>query len=64
VDFAEPGPLPDLVDDPSEPVDEAPVVTAPPPPAPEPFGASAGEQLPPAVIPDDCGGPCERDLVP
>jgi penicillin-binding protein 1A len=63
-DFVAPGPLPDLVQDPSE-VPEEPVVDAPvPPPVPEPFGAVAGEPLPPAVIPDDCGGPCTRDLVP
>ena len=63
--FVTPGPLPDLVDDPSEIVEQPVVEDAPPPPpAPEPFGAEAGEPLPPAVIPDDCGGPCTRDLVP
>jgi penicillin-binding protein 1A len=65
LDFVPPGPLPDLVSDPSDPVVETPDLATPPPPsAPIPFGATAGEQLPPAVIPDDCGGPCTRDLVP
>jgi penicillin-binding protein 1A len=63
VDFVPPGPLPDIVPGTTEPVVDAPVEPAPPP-APEPFEASAGEALPPAVIPDDCGGPCTRDLVP
>ena len=63
VDFVPPGPLPELVPDATVPVVE--VTEEPPPPAaPEPFGAGAGEQLPPAVIPNDCGGPCTRDLVP
>ncbi len=62
VGFVEPGPLPSLVPDAAPaPAIDAPV---PPPPAPEPFGAAAGSPLPPAVIPDDCGGPCTRDLVP
>ncbi len=61
--FVPPGPLPDIVPGTVQPVVEAP--EAPPPPhEPEPFGASAGEPLPPAVVPDDCGGPCTRDLVP
>ncbi len=63
VDFVEPGPLPDLVPD-SVPLPEVEEPVAPPPPAPEPFGATAGTPLPAAVIPDDCGGPCTRDLVP
>jgi penicillin-binding protein 1A len=65
VAFVPPGPLPDGLPygtDPT-PVVEAPAAPAPPP-APVPFGASAGEPLPAAVIPDDCGGPCTRDLVP
>jgi penicillin-binding protein 1A len=62
-DFVPPGPLPDLVVDPSVLVGDVP--TGPVPlPAPEPFTPSAGSPLPPAVIPDDCGGPCTRDLVP
>ncbi len=65
VDFVEPGPLPDGAPYGASPppVVEAPAAPAPPP-APVPFGASAGEPLPAAVIPDDCGGPCTRDLVP
>jgi membrane peptidoglycan carboxypeptidase len=62
LDFPAPGPLPDLVPDPVAPVEEPD--PTPPPPAPEPFSASAGSSLPPVVIPDDCGGPCTRDLVP
>ncbi|MET0158828.1 MAG: penicillin-binding transpeptidase domain-containing protein, partial [Acidimicrobiales bacterium] len=64
-DFVEPGPLPDGAPYGTSPppVVEAPAAPAPPP-APVPFGASAGEPLPAAVIPDDCGGPCTRDLVP
>ncbi len=63
VDFVPPGPLPELVPDATVPVVE--VTEEPPlPAAPDPFGAGAGEQLPPAVIPNDCGGPCTRDLVP
>ena len=61
--FVAPGPLPDIVPGAVEPVVEAPEAP-PPPPEPEPFGASAGDPLPAAVIPDDCGGPCTRDLVP
>lgn len=62
VDFVEPGPLPDIAPDSAGPV---PVVEEPlAPPAREPFGATAGSPLPAAVIPDDCGGPCTRDLVP
>jgi penicillin-binding protein 1A len=65
VGFVPPGPLPDLVTDTSQVVTEPVTPDAPtPPPAPIPFGATAGEQQPPAVIPDDCGGPCTRDLVP
>ena len=65
VGFVEPGPLPDGAPygGSPTPVVEAPAAPAPPP-APVPFGASAGEPLPAAVIPDDCGGPCTRDLVP
>jgi membrane peptidoglycan carboxypeptidase len=65
VGFVEPGPLPDGAPYGASPtpVVEAPAAPAPPP-APVPFGASAGEPLPAAVIPDDCGGPCTRDLVP
>ena len=62
VDFVEPGPLSDIAPDSAVPV---PVVEEPlAPPAREPFGATAGSPLPAAVIPDDCGGPCTRDLVP
>jgi penicillin-binding protein 1A len=61
--FVQPGPLPDLVPGTAEPTVVVPDAPEPPP-APEPFGAYAGEQLPPAVVPNDCGGPCTRDLVP
>ncbi|HYF45191.1 MAG TPA: transglycosylase domain-containing protein, partial [Acidimicrobiales bacterium] len=64
IGFVPPGPLPDLVPTAGEPAPEAPVPPAPAPPAPEPFSASAGEELPPGVVPNDCGGPCTRDLVP
>jgi membrane peptidoglycan carboxypeptidase len=63
LEFPAPGPLPDLAPDPAPPV-EAPDPAPPPPPAPVPFTTSAGSSLLPAVIPDDCGGPCTRDLVP
>jgi len=64
VPFVPPGPLPDLVPATVEPVAEAPAPAPPPPPAPEPFSASAGTELTPGAVPNDCGGPCTRDLVP
>ncbi len=65
IDFVEPGPLPDLTPGSAAPLPEIEVEAVPPTPtAPEPFGATAGSPLSAAVIPDDCGGPCTRDLVP
>lgn len=61
VPFVEPGPLPVLVPEGTTPV--VPSTTVPPP-APEPFGTMAGDPGTVVVIPDDCGGPCTRDLVP
>jgi penicillin-binding protein 1A len=62
VDFAPPGPLPDLVPE-AVPTPDLPAVPAPGP-APEPFLATAGAGLAPRSVPGDCGGPCTRDLVP
>jgi len=65
LDFVDPRPLPEPGPDGADPVPVAEVPVVPPsPPGPVPFGATAGEPLPAAVIPDDCGGPCTRDLVP
>jgi len=61
VPFVEPGPLPVLVPEGTTAV--VPSTTVPPP-APEPFGTMAGDPGTVVVIPDDCGGPCTRDLVP